>query len=658
MKYRPEIDGLRAIAVLPVTLFHAEFSFFSGGYVGVDIFFVISGFLITSILLKNLKNENFSTLKFYERRARRILPALYFVMISCLPFAYMWMTPSQLKDFGQSLISAVFFISNILFWRESGYFDQAAEFKPLLHTWTLAVEEQYYIFFPVFLMVFWRFKREWLFGTIVAIAVISLFLAEWGWRNSPSANFYLSPTRAWELLVGSICAFIYMDKPKRSSNLLAFAGLFMIAFAIFVYDESTPFPSVYTLLPVVGAALILLYGATSTLVGQLLSTTPFVYIGLISYSAYLWHQPLFAFARLRIGDPSNTLLLALSVVSLILAWGTWSWIEEPFRKKGSIGPLPTRNGIFVASAAVGALLVSIGLLVHVTGGLGWRSGGGGTTFADLDALLIPNHGISSECTERRNIDEVIDSLKCQTNSSPKILLWGDSFAMHLFHVLNASEISRGLGIRQIALSQCMPNGQIARSGSVTSADECLSFNNQVLRHIKDGSYDFVIMASPYDYIGRPYENFDGEEFATLSADEFVDVINDVGNTVRGAGATPIFVLPPPANGQDLGNCVVGAIWRGQNPDICNFDISDIPSNRVQVRSAFSSVDNMFDIIDFQPILCAFDECLSHIEEVPLYRDYGHFSVAGATRLGSVINVHADTPEVTRNFTAAFSIHTD
>jgi peptidoglycan/LPS O-acetylase OafA/YrhL len=189
MRYRPEIDGLRAVAVVPVILFHAGFETFSGGFVGVDVFFVISGYLITSLIIEDLEKGHFSIARFYERRARRILPALFFVMLCCIPFAWMWMLPHKLKDFGQSIVAVTLFASNVLFWIKDGYFSEAAELKPLLHTWSLAVEEQYYLCFPIFLIAIWRFGRPAVAALLMLIALVSLGLSEWGWRNAPSANF-------------------------------------------------------------------------------------------------------------------------------------------------------------------------------------------------------------------------------------------------------------------------------------------------------------------------------------------------------------------------------------------------------------------------------------------------------------------------------------
>lgn len=373
MQYRREIDGLRAVAVIPVILFHAGFAIFSGGYIGVDIFFVISGYLITSIIIKELDQGNFSILRFYERRARRILPALFLVMLFCIPFAWMWMLPSQFKDFSQSIVAVTIFASNILFWRESGYFATASEEKPLLHTWSLAVEEQYYLFFPIFLILVWRFGRNPVFYSIIAISIISLLLSEWGWRNKPNANFYLIPTRAWELLAGSICAFLQFGKVQKTNNALSAFGLALIVFALFFYDENTPIPSVYTLVPVFGTALIIMFGAGGTWVAKLLSLKAFVGIGLISYSAYLWHQPLFAFARIRtIYAPEQWLMLVLTITSLILAYFSWRYIERPFRKRTAAAAFSSQRAIFTLSGIVGATLITLGLYGHISQGNVYR----------------------------------------------------------------------------------------------------------------------------------------------------------------------------------------------------------------------------------------------------------------------------------------------
>ena len=369
MQYRAEIDGLRALAVLPVILFHAGFEWFSGGFVGVDVFFVISGYLITNIIISEMAEGKFSIINFYERRARRILPALFFVMAVCLPFAWLWLSQNDLKNFGQSLVAVSTFSSNILFWLESGYFDTAAELKPLLHTWSLAVEEQYYILFPIFLMLTWRLGIKWVLILLSVVFLLSLGVAQWGAYNKPSANFFLLPTRGWELLVGVFAAFYLKYNTHLKSHILnqalSLLGIGMILYSILIFDKTIPFPSLYALVPTFGTALPILCAIPKTFVYRFLSLKYIVGIGLISYSAYLWHQPLLAFARHRhqlFGDLSNFMLVGLCGASLVMAWFSWRFIEAPFRKKDIFN----RKIIFISSVLSIFIFCSLGLFLHVS----------------------------------------------------------------------------------------------------------------------------------------------------------------------------------------------------------------------------------------------------------------------------------------------------
>ena len=335
MEYRREIDGLRSLAVIPVIFFHAGIDAFRGGFVGVDVFFVISGYLITTLILQEKQQGRFSIANFYERRVRRILPVLTFVMLCCLPFALWLMLPGQLISFSNSVISVALFVSNFLFWTESGYFRDASEVKPLLHTWSLAVEEQYYLLFPLLIIVAWRLGTRRLVYLILAIAIGSLALSEIGARRFPVANFFLAPTRAWELFVGALCAF-YLSKTDTkpyTSTWLSLAGLVMIAISVHTYSESTLFPSMLALLPVLGTAMIILF-SPGTPVASALSTPLLVWIGLLSYSAYLWHQPIFAFVRLHNGEnPSTPVALGLIAAVFALSYLSWRFIEMPFRSR-------------------------------------------------------------------------------------------------------------------------------------------------------------------------------------------------------------------------------------------------------------------------------------------------------------------------------------
>jgi len=360
LKYRSEIDGLRALAVAPVILFHAGFELFSGGFVGVDIFFVISGYLITTILIEDIENNRFNILKFYERRARRILPALIFVTVATVFASWALMNHIELRKFSNALIGVATFSSNIVFWKTEGYFNDSLKLNPLVHTWSLAVEEQYYVLFPIFLFFAWRFGKSRVFWIISIIAALSLALSEWGWRNHATANFYLAPTRAWELFAGSITAFVVQKRGVHASNTLSLLGIAAILFAIFAYDENTPFPSVYSLVPVIGVVLLILFADKETVAAKLLSTKLFVGIGLVSYSAYLWHQPLLAFGRLQVKTINLPVYISITIITLSVFFGyiSWRYIETPFRNRNFL----TTKTIFSLSIAALVVLGGMGLL--------------------------------------------------------------------------------------------------------------------------------------------------------------------------------------------------------------------------------------------------------------------------------------------------------
>lgn len=355
MVYRQEIDGLRALAVIPVILYHAGLDVFSGGFVGVDIFFVISGYLITSIILAEMESGVFTLSGFYERRMRRILPALFFVLLVSLPFAWFWLLPHEIKDFGRSIMAVALFSSNILFWKESGYFATDAEFIPLLHTWSLGVEEQFYVIFPLLIMLFWFAGKRNLVILFALVALSGLALAEWGWRHFPEANFYLIPSRAWELMLGALTAFYLLYKPVPTGRVNQWAsllGMLLILGAIFGLDKTLPFPGLYALLPTLGSVLIILFAHSGTVVHRLLSFPLWVGIGLISYSAYLWHFPVFVFTRIRFTEePGYWLIAGLLALIFGLAYMSWRFIEAPLRDKRRFTRKQVLTGGVMASLA-------------------------------------------------------------------------------------------------------------------------------------------------------------------------------------------------------------------------------------------------------------------------------------------------------------------
>lgn len=372
--YRPEVDGLRAVAVLPVIAFHAGFPGFSGGYVGVDIFFVISGYLITGILLGDLEEGRYSIARFYERRARRILPALFVVLAVTSALALALLLPPAFEDYAASVFGVALFVSNLLFIAEVDYFAPSAEETPLLHTWSLAVEEQFYILFPLILWLLWKLGRRHAVVPGVALLFVgSFWVSEWAWRAYPAQTFYFLPSRAWELLAGSAIALAPLRAPVRPGLLrqaLGLAGLAMIAAAITLYDRTVPFPSYWAALPVGGAVLVIVFATPGTVAARFLSAHAVVMIGLISYSAYLWHNPLFALARVTSeGEPGPLAMTLLSILSLGLAWLTWRFVEGPFRFQRDAQPwLPRQGQVFAASAAGIVLFAGFGIWGYATNG--------------------------------------------------------------------------------------------------------------------------------------------------------------------------------------------------------------------------------------------------------------------------------------------------
>ena len=377
MLHRRDIDGLRALAVLPVVLFHAGLGFFPGGFVGVDIFFVISGYLITGIIKPEIDSSRFSVINFYERRARRILPAFFAVLLATEVAGWFLLLPEDYQGFAQSAIAATLFVSNIFFWSQSdNYFDQPAETKPLLHTWSLSVEEQFYVVFPVviFALSFLVARRKngsaLVAFAIGALTLLSFILAAWATYYKPVAAFYWLPTRAWELMLGALLALGVVKPARRQwvAECAAATGVALILFAALFYGKTTPFPGLSALPPTLGAALILYAGQEGrmTLVGHLLSLWPLHFIGLISYSLYLWHWPLIVFGKFYFGEDADSVVMSSIVLaSFVPAALSWRFIEQPFRvKRGSLA----RGRIFALSGSAIAVAVVCSMGIVETAG--------------------------------------------------------------------------------------------------------------------------------------------------------------------------------------------------------------------------------------------------------------------------------------------------
>ena len=500
MIYRSEIDGLRALAVLPVIFFHAGFTSFSGGYVGVDIFFVISGYLITSIIINEKQNNNFSLINFYERRARRILPALFLVMLISMPLGWFLMLPDQFTDFGKSLYATSLFSSNILFWLQSGYFDGPAELKPLLHTWSLAVEEQYYLFFPILVMIIWNLGKKWMILLISLIGLVSLVFAQIASYESPSANFYLLPTRIWELVLGVLSAFYLFNKPpgfnilnKNTSDILSILGLGMIVFSVFIFNKFTPFPSFYSLLPTIGTLLIILFATKNTRVGKVLSFSPLVGVGLISYSLYLWHQPLLAFGRIRnLGTLSNSETFFLIGISFILAFISWKYLEKSFRnRKGFF----TRKKIFIFSF-LGIIFFSFsGLLISLNEGYKNRYSVPEDIYESFKKPSLTN------CFDLDNI-HLVENWGCKLGKEKEkidYLLLGDSHSLSLKDIFHQAGITEEKQIFFTGASGCPPLINLVPAREDQANRDCKKLNERVQKFAVEQGVKHIFLVARWSY---------------------------------------------------------------------------------------------------------------------------------------------------------------
>jgi peptidoglycan/LPS O-acetylase OafA/YrhL len=370
--YRPDIDGLRAIAVISVVLYHLGIRGFEGGFVGVDVFFVISGFLITGYILADLEAGTFSFGRFYVRRARRLFPALFFTLATSFIVGMLLLSPDHFEALSNSLVTALASVSNVQFWRETGYFDAKAHLKPLLHTWSLGVEEQFYFVWPLTLTALWKFRRSRAVVVFLVIsALVSLYFTEQWLRTDRAGAFYLAPFRVTEFAIGALCVWLVKRQPERTwiSELLVTVGLLAIGYSVFAFDEKTAFPGLNALVPCLAAAAVIHGGRQATRVGALLTNRFAVGTGLISYSLYLAHWPIYVFYRYwKVGGLSTIERLAIVPVSFAAAVLMYYYVERPFRvtadRPGRLRP-----------AAFAAVCVALAALLATPAALAWRSGG-------------------------------------------------------------------------------------------------------------------------------------------------------------------------------------------------------------------------------------------------------------------------------------------
>lgn len=626
--YRPEIDGLRAVAVVAVVLFHAGLGC-PGGFVGVDVFFVISGFLISSLIWKELDSGSFSFGRFWERRARRIVPAMVVVTIAVLCAGWFFLLPLDLRSLGRAAASQSSFAANIHYWLDSGYFAVDANEKPLLHTWSLAVEEQFYLIVPVWLFVTYSYprfrRRNALLLILATLATISFALSVYGVAHHPSATFYLLPTRAWELLLGSIVALLpSIQAPAVLLEILVTLGTSLVVLPIFLYTSTTPFPGVAALLPCAGTALFIFasgLGGESrrTAVASVLSLRPVVFLGLISYSLYLWHWPPLAFSNYLYFQPL-TLANRLSMVILgfLASVLSWKYVETPFRQR-KLGD--SRKSIFTL-AGFGLLIVFLAGFVCVV-----EDGFTGRFSSRLEEIANArlDFAFSNDLTERDLHAGNLVDLGVSSSRRPTIFVWGDSHAMAALPALDAFLMEKGLKGLAATHSSTPPVLNWFKVLPSSLGKDSIAYNRAVLCVIRQRRIPEVILIA----------NWAGYANEPESARIFNQALLNTVRRLRQIGARPWIFLDVPSQTFD----VPRALARAQ-----------ITHENVSSRTSIPSVRNELERYD-PGIIAALRRAgalvldpkprfLNHtlgryiIEDqgVVLYRDDSHLTTAGAKRI--------------------------
>lgn len=648
MAYRADIDGLRAIAVLSVILFHAGFDFVSGGFVGVDVFFVISGFIITRMIAPQIERGEFSLIDFYERRIRRLFPALFAMLLVATIAGFFILLPADFARLSRNALGAASFVANIFYWMQTGYFEGDAHVRALLHTWSLAVEEQYYIFYPLFLLGVARFWPRHLIAAVSATALLSFLASLWAMTVAPSAAFYLTPFRAWELFMGGLLALgaVPPIRTRRGQLAAAVVGLVLIAVAVFGFDEMTPFPGAAALIPCVGTALLIHSGQSSP-IGKLLSLAPMRFMGRISYSAYLWHWPLFVFVNyyviesLNFGQRSLLVAVAIGVGAL-----SWRFIEQPFRSAPA--QRDSRKPAFVAAGAVTALACTFSAFVYINRGLPERFPDQAVRLASYSASMNPG---ADKCA---NVDLQLKPDSTCTIGNPEradVILWGDSHAGALFGALDPLT-KDGRGVIYAATPRCPP-----LLGLGTTAD-CIAGNQRRLDHVlAHPEIKTVVLAARWSlyldgrYVefgdaetnngvpqlmrsdGRRYELFSrsGRRAFGNSLDELVELLLKNGKHV-------VLLYPIPETGYDIPSTLALMSSRGENPadfTISHFIYLQRQKHAIKILDRLGKHDGLTRVYPDR-ILCSATRCLTYANGAALYFDSHHLSIPGAALLAPTI----------------------
>jgi len=607
ISYRPDIDGLRAVSVLAVIFYHLGFSFVAGGYLGVDVFFVISGYVITLSVMNMLENDQFSILEFYNRRVKRIFPALAFMLLLTWIGAYFILLPDAFVDYSKSLASASAFASNIYFWQSINYFNAASDMKPLLHTWSLSVEEQYYIFMPVFLLIMYRFFNSRFLPVLAILITLSFILSCLSLTKAPTANFYLLPTRAWELLLGAFVAFIPQKQFFKPFvlKLLGIIGAMLIVVSILFYNHNLAFPAYGALAPCVGAALIIWVGSQHNLgvkggVSRILGTKPLVFVGLISFSLYLIHWPLIVFFKYYRLDVLTALDVTIILIStLVLSLFSWQFIEKPFRYSKKI----TRTGVISGGVFCFVFAGAIGVYGIYSKGFEQRFPDYAveTKFTEKSSRIGNCFFLNAKNYTKWDADECkISGQSGHTKS--KVLLWGDSFANHYVPGFIEHKDALMFDLYQYTSAGCPP----MLSFSSMALPQCDDFNRNAIDIIKNFDINFVIISAKWtDYKSRGLSGI-------LSTTKLLDELNISYLVI---GQSPQYVIDVNALSYFKHREEAEGRWPIAFDRIINDELGSYVSKKI--------------FIDPLNQLCIEEKCLYKNNNRLMHSDYGHFSQYGS-----------------------------
>lgn len=625
MKYRADIDGLRSIAILPVLLFHFGFEVFSGGFVGVDIFFVISGFLISSIIVEEIREGRFSYISFYERRIRRLMPLYFSVLVVSLIFALLLFSPREFSAFLDSAVYSLFFASNIYFWNNFGYFDDGADRLPLLHTWSLSVEEQFYIVFPFLLIYLFRSAlKNKVFLVLFVLFILGYVLSCVGSYSKPLASYYLLPTRGWELLLGAL-AYFYRDKfdgirHPLKADIFLFSMFFILIYFILSYEKGSPFPGPWALPPTLVVFFILALNKADFLFYKLLANKALVYIGLISYSLYMVHQPVVVFSNFINHSSTNPIWYKFFLIAITFAisYLTYRFIESPFRSKSRMDRAMIYKLFFATFFLVLLSLVTLKMLVLYKPATLYSP-----QLMQVDAQVKPNLGLSDLCDNGQ-----LNPDACQNSAEPEWIVWGDSLGMH---VANSMQAANAFKFVQKTLSACPPvlDFSVLRYDHTGKwANKCMANNQAVFDFIKtQPELKYVVLASTFDYsYAKNYydgqiQNYD-RSIALQRLTATIAALEELGKKV-------VVISPPPLSSFDPGFCYVRSVASGANTEQCNFKAVQIG----EATELLSLLPPQYLQINLSRYFCADSgHCISSFNDKPLFKDYIHLTKSGSAYL--------------------------